>query len=101
MSARGLVFAAALAVALLGCTQAAAPVETVLTVEGMHCDGCEESITTALQALPGVQRARADFEDGEAIILHREDEAPVARLTSEVESLGYTVVSSRTEPTTS
>lgn len=35
-----------------------------LTVEGMSCAGCEETLTSALQRVDGVHRVDADHEAG-------------------------------------
>ena len=33
----------------------------VVEVRGMHCGGCERTVSRAVWALPGVERADADF----------------------------------------
>ncbi len=33
----------------------------VVAVRGMHCGGCERSVSSAVKAVPGVGDARADF----------------------------------------
>jgi copper chaperone CopZ len=33
----------------------------VVAVRGMHCGGCERSVSRAVEAVPGVASARADF----------------------------------------
>ena len=87
-----------LALALLLVACAPSPVRTTFTVHGMHCDGCSGAITEAISTLEGVIEASADHELGTAVAVHRPDLAPVERLTSEIESLGYTVVAGRSEP---
>ena len=43
---------------------------TILRISGMTCDGCRESVETALQNVEGVQAARVDLESGKAQVLH-------------------------------
>lgn len=64
--------------------------ETKLKVAGMTCDGCERSITNALQAVPGVREAHADAEAGRVLVDHES----VARetLVIAIEEAGYEVM---------
>jgi copper chaperone CopZ len=39
----------------------APPRTEVFPVSGMHCGGCERTVTRALLAVPGVRDATADF----------------------------------------
>jgi copper chaperone len=41
---------------------------TVLKVGGMSCGGCVKSVTSVLQALPGVAKADVSLEKGEATV---------------------------------
>jgi copper chaperone len=91
------VLAGVVAVSALGC--AGDPVvRTELSVEGMHCDGCEEGITEELIAIEGVETVEADWETGRVIVRHHERTAPTDALVADVESLGYTVHGTKTEP---
>jgi len=85
------------AVSAFGC--AGDPVvRTELEVEGMHCDGCEEGITEELIAIEGVETVEADWETGRVIVRHHARTAPTDALVADVESLGYTVHGTKTEP---
>lgn len=57
-----------------------------LTVTGMSCEHCEQSVTEALEAIDGVTRATADREAEQATV---EGEADVDALVAAVESAGY------------
>jgi len=86
-----------MAVTALGC--AGDPVvRTELTVEGMHCDGCEEAITDELAAIEGVETVDADWEAQRVVVRHHERAAPTDSLVASIESLGYTVHGAKTEP---
>jgi len=60
--------------------------ETVLTVSGMTCRGCANTVTRILSRVPGVAEAKVDFATGRATI---KGEAPSAVLISAVEAAGY------------
>lgn len=62
---------------------------TLLTVEGMHCDGCARTIEALLARVPGVRKAEASFDDRQARVLHDQDEAPEAELVAAVGKGGF------------
>ncbi|WP_132058066.1 heavy-metal-associated domain-containing protein [Halorussus amylolyticus] len=57
-----------------------------ITVEGMSCGGCEETVENALRDVPGVTDAEADNETDTVTI---EGDAPDADLVAAVEDAGY------------
>lgn len=59
---------------------------TTITVEGMSCGHCEQSVEEALRGVNGVSDASADNEAGEATV---EGEADVDSLVAAVEDAGY------------
>ncbi|MGM0397630.1 MAG: heavy-metal-associated domain-containing protein [Halobacteriota archaeon] len=59
---------------------------TTITVTGMSCGHCEQTVTEALESVDGVRSATADNEADEAEI---EGDAPVADLVAAVEAAGY------------
>ncbi|MFB6150859.1 MAG: heavy-metal-associated domain-containing protein [Haloarculaceae archaeon] len=60
---------------------------TTLTVEGMSCDHCEQTVEEALEGVDGVTAATADHEAGHATI---EGDADATALVDAVEDAGYT-----------
>jgi copper chaperone CopZ len=62
-------------------------VTRTITVEGMSCGGCEQSVEEALRGVAGVTRAEADREADSATV---EGEADVDALLAAVEDAGYT-----------
>lgn len=60
--------------------------ETVLTVSGMTCGGCANTVTRILSRVPGVVEAKVDFASERATI---KGEAPPAVLITAVEAAGY------------
>lgn len=61
---------------------------TTLTVDGMSCTNCEESVEEALRSVEGVTDATADHEAGTATI---EGGADPLDLIIAVEDAGYEV----------
>jgi copper chaperone len=57
-----------------------------LTVTGMSCEHCEETVENALEGVAGVERATADREAEQATV---EGEGDVGDLVAAVENAGY------------
>ena len=60
---------------------------TIITVEGMSCGHCEQTVEEALKGVRGVTDATADRDAGQARV---DGEAEVATLVQAVEDAGYT-----------
>lgn len=60
-----------------------------ISIRGMHCTRCVESVTRALEECAGVESADVDLKDGKAVV-HGYD-FDVDALRRAVEELGYTV----------
>ena len=59
---------------------------TTLTVSGMSCSHCEQSVQEALEAVSGVDSASADEANGTATV---EGDADSDALVAAVEGAGY------------
>jgi len=57
-----------------------------ITVEGMSCEHCEQSVTEALEGVDGVESATADRESKSATV---EGDADSDALVSAVKYAGY------------
>lgn len=64
-----------------------------LKIEGMHCDGCAETIKVLLEREPGVNTASVSFGSGEARVLYDPAALDDERLVAAVQRPGYRVVS--------
>jgi copper chaperone CopZ len=62
----------------------------VIGVRGMHCGGCERTVSRALQALPGVTAANADFVAEEVEVTFDPDRVEPGALRSAVLAAGFT-----------
>ncbi|MFB6354040.1 MAG: heavy-metal-associated domain-containing protein [Halobacteriales archaeon] len=60
---------------------------TTITVEGMTCEHCEQTVEEALRGVTGVTDASADREAERASV---EGDAEVSALVRAVEDAGYT-----------
>jgi copper chaperone CopZ len=65
--------------------------DLILQLEGMHCDGCAETIEAAVGREPGVKAAAVNFRDGEARVLYDPAATSAERLIAAVGRLGYRV----------
>lgn len=63
---------------------------TILTIEGMHCDGCAHTIEALLFRVPGVRKAEASYDERQARVLHDQNKAKAADLTAAVAKGGFT-----------
>lgn len=61
----------------------------VLTIDGMGCSGCVNTIENTLAALPGVKTAIANLEKGIAEINYDEQEVNEADFKKAVHEAGY------------
>ncbi len=77
-------------------TELAAPAEAsievaIIDVTGMHCDGCVNAITNALNELEGVEQAKVSLEYEQAKVKFETSKVTTADLQAAIESKGYGV----------
>lgn len=62
---------------------------TTIKVSGMTCGGCTSSVTRVLSALPGVEKAEATLDPGQAVVSF--DPARVSReaLCAAIDDAGF------------
>lgn len=65
----------------------------VLTIEGMHCDGCAETIEGLLAVEDGVKASTVSFKDGRARVLYDPAVIDEKKLMTAIEKGGYKVAS--------
>lgn len=66
--------------------------ETTLTVSGMSCMGCVNSVKRLLADLPGVSQVEIDLATGRVRITHAADQVTPAAFKQAIEDGGYQVV---------
>lgn len=60
-----------------------------LKVEGLTCPSCAYNVKAALEKVPGVQRAKVSWEEGEALVEFRVGAVTVSQLIEAVKGAGY------------
>lgn len=60
-----------------------------ITVKGMTCDGCVNSVTKALKGVSGVEKADVDLAGQKAIVTFDDSKTNLAALKEAVEEAGY------------
>lgn len=70
-----------------------------LSIEGMTCTGCENTICSNLEKLPGVKSVTASHTGGNAIIEFEPGTVDTVKIKETVDGLGYKAVkASAVEP---
>jgi copper chaperone CopZ len=67
----------------------AATATVALSIEGMTCAGCENTICTSLEKIPGVKSVTASATDGKAVIEFEQGKVDTAALKAAVDAAGY------------
>jgi copper chaperone CopZ len=62
-----------------------------ISITGMSCTGCEETITKSALALEGVKEATASFTEGKAWITFDEADVTAEQISAAIEKTGYRV----------
>jgi copper chaperone len=65
--------------------------EIILTVTGMTCGGCVNSVQRVLTALPGVQSAEVTLDPGQARVVYDATRIDRAALVQAVADAGFGV----------
>lgn len=67
----------------------AATVTADIAIEGMTCTGCENTICSGIEKIPGVKAVTASHTDGKATIEFDASKVDTAALKAAVEAAGY------------
>jgi uncharacterized protein len=62
----------------------------VVPVRGMHCAGCERTVSRAVAAVPGVSRAQADFVAEEVEVTYDGGRTDLEAIRAVVRDAGFT-----------
>lgn len=62
-----------------------------LAVEGMTCEGCENTVMESVQKLPGVASAKASFADKTVVIAFDSTQTKVNEISTAITGVGYEV----------
>ena len=64
--------------------------EIKFKVEGMMCNGCVNTVTNAIQSLPGINEVKVSLDDKEAFIVFDPEEITLEEIKEAVLKSGYT-----------
>jgi copper chaperone CopZ len=62
-----------------------------ISIKGMTCTGCEQTIQTGISKLKGVESVKATFTDGKAIVVYVPGETDSLKMKEAITSRGYIV----------
>lgn len=62
----------------------------VVAVRGMHCGGCERSVSRAVESVPGVTGAHADFVAEEVEVTYDPGQTNLDAIRAAVREAGFT-----------
>lgn len=60
-----------------------------ITIEGMTCTGCENTICTGIEKIPGVKAVTASHTDGKATVEFDAGKVDTAALKAAIDAAGY------------
>ncbi len=66
--------------------------KAVLKADGMSCEHCVKAITSAVGALPGVERVSVDLKAKTVTFSYDPAKSTLDQIKSEIEEQGYDVV---------
>ena len=69
-----------------------------LSIQGMTCLGCEQTIQAAIGSINGVKQVKATFKDGKAFVEFVPKMADTTKMKEKVTASGYIVTSIRSIP---
>ncbi len=64
--------------------------ETIIKVQGMACEGCENRIQNALKNMEGIEKVVANHKEG--IVTITADETLINMIKEKIEDLGFEVL---------
>jgi copper chaperone len=73
--------------------------EIILSITGMTCGGCVNSVTKVLQSTPGVHQASVSLIPSQAVVSYDAAVATPEQLAKAIEDAGFTVTESRSPAT--
>ena len=79
---------ALLLILIAGGTIAAGPQTVILTISGMHCEGCASGIEAMVKRAEGVIKVEVSFESGEATVQYDPAKASPEKVIAVIEKMG-------------
>lgn len=89
MKTRITITAVLLLLSVVGGAAAADPQTIILTVSGMHCEGCASGIEAMVKRTEGVIKVDVSYEAREATVQYDPAKASPAKIITAIEKMGY------------
>jgi copper ion binding protein len=70
-------------------SNAGAPEAREFAVEGMMCEGCVKTVTSAVQGVPGVKEVEVSLADKKATVVADAAEVPSSKIEAAIRDAGY------------
>ena len=64
--------------------------ETIIKVQGMACEGCENRIQNALKNMEGIEKVVANHKEGTVTVIANESQ--IDSIKEKIEDLGFEVL---------
>ena len=65
--------------------------EVTLNVEGMTCEGCENSVKAGVESLEGISTVESSFEEGWTKVKYDKSTTTIAEIEGKITDTGYEV----------
>ena len=62
-----------------------------ISIKGMTCTGCEQTIQASISKLEGVQSVKANFTEGKALVVYLPGKTDTTNMRQAITEKGYTV----------
>ncbi len=69
-----------------------------LSIQGMSCNGCEQTIQSALGSIEGVKHVKANFKEGKAYVEYLSGTSDTIRMKQALTASGYVLANIKSIP---
>lgn len=69
-----------------------------VSIQGMTCTGCEQTIQSGISSLKGVKQVKADFKNGKAFVEFLPDVTDTVQMKEKIIASGYAVAAIKSIP---
>lgn len=63
-----------------------------LSIQGMTCTGCEQTIQSGISSIEGVKQVKATFKNGKAFVEFVPEKADTVKIIEKITASGYVLV---------
>lgn len=67
------------------------PTSAEISIKGMTCTGCEQTIQAAVSSLDGIQSVKASYTDGKAVVVFNKALTDTVKIKEKINGKGYIV----------